>query len=116
MAITLDLEGVYLSLRQKILMSGIKVDIYNIMKDIRRNTWSKLTHQGVILKAFKSHYASIYKNVVKILVERKRDKIWSFFILACLRWWTTPRMSYAIEGFYLTFFLLPYLNSYAQRV
>jgi hypothetical protein len=87
---TLDRGGVYLSFSSKILISGIKRDLARIVKVLRFNTWSKLQHQGQILKQFKHQYADIYKNLINIILERKKDKIWSFFILSTLRWLTPP--------------------------
>jgi ribonuclease HI len=90
---TMDRGGVYLSFDSKILISGIKRDLARIVKVLRFKAWSKLQHQGQILKQFKHQYADIYKNLIKMMLERKKDKIWSFFILSTLRWITPPPTS-----------------------
>jgi hypothetical protein len=92
-AITLDFNGVYLSLENQILVSGIKKDLKKISKHIGGKIWLALNHQGNILREFRSHYAQIYKNLIPMILERRSDKVWSFFILATLRWFTTPRNS-----------------------
>ena len=87
--ITLDFNGVYLSLNNKILLSGIKKDLKKISNFIRTRIWKKLSHQSNILGDFKSQYTPIYENLIPRILERGKDKIWSFFVLATLRWFTT---------------------------
>jgi ribonuclease HI len=87
---TLDWQGVYLRFKGRILMSGIKKDLYGIMKYLRREKWKKLSRQGYILREFGSQYENITKQIRTMAVEKNQDKVWSFFILATLRWITSP--------------------------
>jgi hypothetical protein len=88
--ITLDRGGTYLSFEGKMLVSGIKKDLAKISKILRYKSWSKLQHQGQILKHYKHQYSQIYKNLIRMMLEKRNDKLWSFFILSTLCWITPP--------------------------
>ena len=64
-----------------------KRDIQKIMSALRK-AWCKLSRQ----EHSSGSSGSYGQNLVKILVGKRRDKIWSFFILVCLKWFTTPRV------------------------
>ena len=60
------------------------------MKHFRFKKWSQLNHQGSIMKKFRTKYEIISSSIRSQALEKGKDRIWSFFILATLRWLTPP--------------------------
>jgi len=86
--VTLDNGGVYISYNKKILLSGIKNDIRSIFDELRRLKCNQLRHQGMTLRS--PRFKKIMKEVRDDSVTFQKHWIWSYFILASVRWLTPP--------------------------
>jgi ribonuclease HI len=103
--VTLASGGVFLDFRGQTLLKGIKEDIRAILCECRVRTWKKLSRQGRTLKQFRTTFQRFQKRVRAYAVSSGKERVWSYFILASLRWLTptpkgssTPPMCYLCDS------------------
>jgi hypothetical protein len=92
---TLDRDGVYLTHKNTIKGSGIKTDIKNIMQNLRRKECNKLHIQNHTLVKYHKTYRTIADSVAQEAPNHNKENIWSFFVLATLRWLFPPPKLYS---------------------
>eukprot|EP00456_Euglypha_rotunda_P026809 TRINITY_DN2152_c0_g1_i8.p1 TRINITY_DN2152_c0_g1~~TRINITY_DN2152_c0_g1_i8.p1 ORF type:complete len:621 (-),score=-34.86 TRINITY_DN2152_c0_g1_i8:152-1831(-) len=88
--VTLDLGGVLLEFKDIVLSKGIKEDIRFILSASRARIWKGLSRQGRTLKMFRTSFQAIQKSIRAHAISSGKESVWSYFILASLRWFTPP--------------------------
>jgi len=88
--VTLDTLGVYLEFKGQILMGGVKEDIRKILRVKRSQKWKLLSKQGRTLKNFRTIFPRVQRQIRRYAISSGREQMWSYFILATLRWFTPP--------------------------
>jgi hypothetical protein len=92
-AVTYDQDGIYLSFKDVILNSGVKTDIRKILCDLRAKIWKPL-RQGKTMKSFRTNFQKSHKVMRAHAIASGNDKLWSYFVLATLRWLTPPPIAH----------------------
>ena len=59
-----------------------------LLKKCWVRSWTKLKKQGLTLKKYSSSFVKFQKAVRNHVIENGNEKVWSYFILATLRWFT----------------------------
>ena len=88
--ITLDDGGVYLTLNGRLNFSGIKEEINQVMRAQRQEALHKLHQQSATISAFPTQYTRVAADIRAGCVSRDKESLWSFFVLATLRWILPP--------------------------
>lgn len=89
---TLDAGGVYLSLKGKILMGGVKKDVGRVLKSLRFAARSSLKSQSLTLNLFPSFHTT-HKQIKSLALLGNDPKVWSSFVLNSLRWSCPPKVA-----------------------
>jgi len=85
---TFEPYGVYITYKGRLLLGGVKSDIKFVLNESRFHTWKSLRRQGVTLKKYRTSICKFQKTVRNFAIETGKERVWSYFILASLRWFT----------------------------
>jgi hypothetical protein len=98
---TFEPQGIYVTYKNKTLVGGIKNDVKFLQKEMRSRNWRTLKRQGATLKKYRLSFLKFQKSVRAYALEICEERMWSYFILSSLRWFTPLKRGGVTPNCYL---------------